>query len=161
MWRNIFLCIVAVGIGILIGRLCRGSLAPDINVVTKIDTLVVRDTIREIVPVFDAEIDVPDMVVVIEDSIIVNDDSLLVLPMQQKHYKGDNYEAWVSGYRPQLDSVWVFPETKYVTTTVTETESVKRWGLGIQAGIGGTIQNGRVMVVPYIGVGISYNIVRW
>lgn len=131
------------------------------EVETRTDTLYVRDTTVEIRPVFDAEITVPDMAVVIEDSIIVKDDSLLVLPMQQRHYKGANYEAWVSGYRPALDSIYVFPQTKYITTETISVEPRKRWGLGIQAGIGGTVQDGRITAAPYLGVGISYNFIRW
>lgn len=127
----------------------------------RVDTLYVRDTAVEIRPVFDAEITVPDMAVVIEDSIIVKDDSLLVLPMQQRHYKGDNYEAWVSGYRPRLDSVWVFPETRYITTENISVEPRKRWGIGIQAGYGVGVNSGQVTAFPYIGVGISYNLIRF
>lgn len=127
----------------------------------RVDTLYVRDTTVEIRPVFDAEITVPDMVVVIEDSIIVKDDSLLVLPMQQRHYKGDNYEAWVSGYRPRLDSVWVFPETRYMTKEVPVQRKPTRWGIGIQAGYGIGVNSGQVRAFPYIGVGISYNLIRF
>ena len=111
----ILLFVLGAAAGMLLPRSCINTAHRD-EVETRVDTLYVRDTAVEIRPVFDAEIAVPDMAVVIEDSIIVKDDSLLVLPMQQRHYKGDNYEAWVSGYRPQLDSVWVFPETRYITT---------------------------------------------
>lgn len=156
----ILLFVLGTAAGMLLPRSCintdhRGE------VETRTDTLYVRDTIVERSPVFDAEITVPDMVVVIEDSIIVKDDSLLVLPMQQRHYKGENYEAWVSGYRPQLDSVWVFPETRYITKEVKVQRKPTRWGIGIQAGYGVGVNSGQVTAFPYIGVGISYNIVRW
>ena len=127
----------------------------------RVDTLYVRDTAVEIRPVFDAEITVPDMAVVIEDSIIVKDDSLLVLPMQQRHYKGENYEAWVSGYKPQLDSVWVFPETRYITKEVGVRHKPTRWGIGIQAGYGVSLPDGKPQMAPYIGIGISYNFIRF
>lgn len=156
----ILLFVLGAAAGVLLPRSCintdhRGE------VETRTDTLYVRDTTVEIRPVFDAEITVPDMAVVIEDSIIVKDDSLLVLPMQQRHYKGDNYEAWVSGYKPQLDSVWVFPETRYITKEVKVQRKPTRWGIGIQAGYGVGVSSGQVRAFPYIGVGISYNIVRW
>ena len=144
----------------LLPRSCINTAHRD-EVETRVDTLYVRDTVVEIRPVFDAEIAVPDMAVVIEDSIIVKDDSLLVLPMQQRHYKGDNYEAWISGYRPQLDSVWVFPETRYITKEVKVQRKPTRWGIGIQAGYGVGVSSGQVTAFPYIGVGISYNLIRF
>ena len=127
----------------------------------KVDTLYFRDTITEIRPVFETEITVPDMAVVIEDSIIVKDDSLLVLPLQQRHYKGDDYELWISGYRPQLDSLRIFPETRYITKEITVQRNPKRWGIGIQAGYGVSLPEGRPQIAPYIGVGISYNLIRF
>ena len=156
----ILLFVLGAAAGMLLPRSCsyKGHTG---TVPGRVDTLYVRDTAVEIRPVFDAEITVPDMAVVIEDSIIVKDDSLLVLPMQQRHYKGDNYEAWVSGYRPRLDSVWVFPETRYITTENISVEPRKRWGIGIQAGYGVGVNSGQVTAFPYIGVGISYNLIRF
>ena len=156
----ILLIVLGAAAGMLLPRSCINTSHRD-GAETRTDTLYIRDTIVEIRPVFDAEITVPDMIVEIEDSIIVKDDSLLVLPMQQRHYKGDNYEAWVSGYRPQLDSVWVFPETRYITKEVPVQRKPTRWGIGIQAGYGLSLPDGRPQVTPYIGVGISYNIIRW
>ena len=156
----ILLFVLGAAAGMLLPRSCINTAHRD-EVETRVDTLYVRDTIVETRLVFDAEITVPDMAVVIEDSIIVKDDSLLVLPMQQRHYKGENYEAWVSGYRPQLDSVWVFPETRYITTENISVEPRKRWGIGIQAGYGVGVSSGQVTAFPYIGVGISYNLIRF
>ena len=162
--RQVVCCILLFALGAAAGMLLSRSCSYKGHTGTvpgRVDTLYVRDTTVEIRPVFDAEITVPDMVVVIEDSIIVKDDSLLVLPMQQRHYKGENYEAWVSGYRPRLDSVWVFPETRYITTENISVEPRKRWGIGIQAGYGVGISSGQVRAFPYIGVGISYNLIRF
>lgn len=161
MWRNILIVIVAIGIGILIGRLCRGSRVPDTDVVTRVDTLVVRDTITEDRPTFITVTRVDTMLVAIRDTVTLRDTAYVVIGREQKHYKGDNYEAWVSGYRPQLDSVWVFPETRYITTENISVEPRKRWGIGIQAGYGVGICSGQVTAFPYIGVGISYNLIRF
>lgn len=67
-------------------------------------------------------------------------------------------EAWVSGYRPRLDSLMVFPRTVYQTVTNdiyrTIVPKKKRWGLGLQAGYG----------YPggfYVGIGVSRNIFMW
>ena len=156
----ILLFVLGAAAGVLLPRSCINTAHRD-EVETRVDTLYVRDTVVEIRPVFDAEIAVPDMAVVIEDSIIVKDDSLLVLPMQQRHYKGDNYEAWVSGVKPQLDSVWVFPETRYITKEVKVQRKPTRWGIGIQAGYGVSLPDGKPQMAPYIGIGISYNFIRF
>ena len=156
----ILLFVLGAAAGMLLPRSClyKGHTG---TVPGRVDTLYVRDTVVEIRPVFDAEITVPDMAVVIEDSIIVKDDSLLVLPMQQRHYKGENYEAWVSGYHPALDSIRVFPETRYITKEVKAQHKPTRWGIGIQAGYGISLPDGRLQAAPYIGIGISYNLIRF
>ena len=128
--------------------------------VTHTDTLTVRDTIVERQPVFVTIDRVDTMLIAIRDTVTIRDTSYIVIDREQRHYKGDDYEAWVSGYRPALDSIYVFPQTKYITETI-YAESRKRWGLGIQAGIGATIQGGKIMAVPYLGVGVSYSIIRW
>lgn len=162
IFRNIFLCIVAVGTGVLIGWLCRGNMAPDRPVIVHKDTTVVVDTNIYVSPlpvsydiVVDASITVPPA------DITIVDDSLIVLPVQTKTYEGDDYRLQISGYRPNLDWIETFLQTKYITTEAISVEPRKRWGLGIQMGIGATIHNGRVMAAPYLGVGVSYNFIRW
>lgn len=88
-------------------------------------------------------------------------DSISVtLPITQKAYKDSTYEAWVSGYEPSLDSIRVFQPVTTITNTITNTEiryRQKRWGLGVQAGIGVTPSK----IEPYIGIGVTYNIFSW
>lgn len=80
------------------------------------------------------------------------------VPKEQKIYNDSNYTAWISGVRPELDSIAVYPETVYVINdvyhTITRYKPLKRWGVGITAGYG----IGRNGLSPYIGVGISYRI---
>lgn len=42
-----------------------------------------------------------------------------IIPKTQRYYKDEYYEAWVSGYRPNLDSINLFRKT--VTSTITNT----------------------------------------
>lgn len=84
----------------------------------KTDTITLRETIREVFPiVVDVAISEDDIEIPVSD-IVIRDDSLVVLPIETKTYEGDNYRAQVSGYRPQLDWIEVFPETRYITSTV-------------------------------------------
>ena len=85
--------------------------------------------------------------------------------MERKEYRDSDYVAVVTGYRPELESISVFPITKVVTQTITihDKSKPKPLGVGVQVGFGGFygISGKRVDYGPYIGVGISYNIIRW
>lgn len=84
----------------------------------------------------------------------------VVLPITQKMYQDSTYQAWVSGYMPALDSIRVFQPVTTITRTITNTQikyKTKRWGLGVQAGVGFT----STKVEPYIGIGVTYNIFSW
>ena len=65
------------------------------------------------------------------------------VPIMQKEYQAENYRAWVSGYKPSLDSVWVYPEKIIIR------ETPRKWGIGVIAGYG----IGRYGLSPYVGVG--------
>ena len=79
----------------------------------------------------------------------------LWLPMEQKYYREEEYEAWISGYRPKLDSIRLFPKVPVVT--IQQSPPPKRWGIGIQVGAGA----GKEGLTPYVGIGISYNILTF
>ena len=75
------------------------------------------------------------------------------IPITQKEYEDSTYHAWVSGYEPNLDSIYVFPKTITITRNNTQIVS-KRWGVGLQLGVG---YNGS-KVSPFVGIGVSYNL---
>ena len=98
--------------------------------------------------------------VTIIDTLAIAIHDTIQLPREYAVYKDSTYRAVVSGVEPRLDSMAVFPKTKiqYITKTVTKTEYKKtRWGLGVQIG-GGLVKD---KVRPYIGAGVSYNILSW
>lgn len=83
-------------------------------------------------------------------------DSVAVeIPITQKQYADSTYTAWVSGYKPSLDSIYVYPRHDVVTITNTIRLKPKRWGIGLNVGYGITPKNG---MQPYIGVGVSCNL---
>lgn len=91
---------------------------------------------------------------------LFSDSTTVILPITQKVYKDSTYKAWVSGYMPTLDSIRIFQPTTTITNTITNTKiryKQKRWGLGLQAGIGIAPSK----IEPYIGIGISYHILSW
>ncbi len=90
------------------------------EVIIKTDTLTLRDTLHIPYPLLvDVTISEDDIKVPMED-IIIRNDSLAVLPMEVKSYEGEGYRAQISGYKPQLDWIETFTETKYITKTVTD-----------------------------------------
>ena len=66
------------------------------------------DTVIDSVPVPLKEI--VTKYIPLTDTIIRND--TIYIPFIQKEYSTDNYHAWVSGYRPTLDSIVVYPKIK-------------------------------------------------
>lgn len=83
------------------------------------------------------------------------DSAAVVIPITQKVYEDSTYKAWVSGYEPQLDSIFVYQKTQVINNYIRE--KPKHWGIGLQIGYG---SNGKALH-PYIGIGVNYNIFRW
>ncbi len=81
-----------------------------------------------------------------------NDSAAVVIPITQKVYKEKEYEAWISGYKPNLDSINTFVPTTIITNTPKIKD--KRFGIGISAGYGFT-KNG---FSPTVSVGVYYRI---
>ena len=144
--------------GYLLGR--RACRAPEPELVVQVDTLRIRDTmlVEKPVPV---EVRVVDtMLVAVTDTISISDTVYLRIPHEIKQYEDSLFRAQVSGYRPTLDWIEVYPQTVYLTKVV-KTQDVRRWGLGLQAGYGAYVSGGQVRLAPYLGVGVSYSILRW
>lgn len=80
----------------------------------------------------------------------------VTLPITQRMYRDSNYTAWVSGYKPSLDSIHTYNKMVYTTRTIerTITKPPRKWGIGISAGYGYGINS--KLFEPYIGVGVTY-----
>lgn len=121
----------------------------EIRTETKIKTVVKVDTLLISPPM------VPLLTIRLTDTIRIGD---TVVNREQTYYEDSLYRAWVSGYRPKLDSLQVFPRTVYRTVTNDIYHAIipknKRWGVGLQAGYG--YPNGW-----YVGIGVSYDLFIW
>ena len=128
------------------------------GIIEKTDTLIVVDTVRIAQPV-PVEVRVTDtMLVAVTDTVRQTDTVYVRVPKETKTYEGKDYKAQVSGYRPSLDWIEVYPETKYITKFVTPR---KRWGIGVQVGYGAMLHDRQAILSPYVGVGISSNLLVW
>lgn len=124
-------------------------LPAEIRTETKVKIIVKVDTLLISAPM------APLLVFRLTDTMRIGD---TVVHREQAYYEDSLYRAWVSGYRPKLDSLQIFPRIVYQTVTNdiyhTIVPKKKSWGLGLQAGYG--YSNGW-----YIGIGISYNLFMW
>lgn len=123
------------------------------------DTLIVKDTIRisEVIEVKRKVIDTLFFPIV--DTIQIHDTTFITLYKEVKVYEDSLFKAQISGVEPQLDWIEVYPQTQYINTTETIIKSKdKPWGLGVQLGVG-VCRGG--LATPYIGLGISYDLVSW
>ena len=124
-------------------------LPAEIRTETKVKTVVKVDTLLISPPM------APLLVFKLTDTIRIGD---TVVHREQAYYEDSLYRAWVSGYRPRLDSLQIFPRTVYRTVTNdiyhTIVPKKKRWGLGLQVGYG-------YLGGFYVGGGVSYNLFQW
>lgn len=101
----------------------------DTVTIVKVDT--VYDTIYYKMPTFISE--------VIVDTFWLKDtlNNAYMIPKTVRYYKDSTYEAWVSGYKPSLDSINTFGKTIYTTVTNTITKEIypKRVDWFLNAGV--------------------------
>jgi hypothetical protein len=136
---------------------CNGLVS---KISTQVDTLYLHDTIRLIKPIPKIIKNIDTIFVIIKDTIRLKDTVYLKLPREQKIYQEENYRAWISGYRPELDSINIFRNTQQIitSTTIRSKQKSHRWGIGIQAGYGITLQQNTIKPTQYIGIGVNYNL---
>lgn len=156
----ILLFVTGMAAGMLLSRPCFKE--SDRTVLIHRDTTVTVDTNIYLNPLpVSSDISINDSIIIPPAEITFTYDNLIVLPMETRIYAGKDYRAQVSGFRPNLDWIQVFPETRYITTENISVASRKRWGIGIQAGYGIGLNEGRIYASPYIGIGISYDFIRF
>ena len=65
----------------------------------------------------------------------LHDTVAVEVPITSKHYNGKNYDAYVSGFEPSLDSIFVYNETMVVTETIVKSKPPNKWEMNVVAGI--------------------------
>lgn len=164
MRRILIAVIVALIIGV--ASFVAGRRTAISSMEKSVDTLIVTriDTIRIEQPKYHTVITRDTILLAVADTIRVNDTTFVQLPIESKVYSDSLYTAQISGYQAELDWIEVYPMTKTVTINKTLTNTVyrkTRWGVGVQVGYGATMANNRIRLAPYVGVGVSYNFIRW
>ena len=128
----------------------------------RVDTLVVRDTIVQEKPVYRTISQVRTEYVPVCDTIRIQDTLFVPVPIETKVYEDSLYRAEVSGDRASLDRLEIYQQERIITQTIpVQVKERKRWGIGVQAGYGVSTPNGKPVLSPYIGIGVSYDLIRW
>ena len=65
----------------------------------------------------------------------IHDTVAVEVPITSKHYGNEQYDAWVSGFEPSLDSIKVYQRTEYITERVTISKPPNKWELDAVAGL--------------------------
>lgn len=112
---------------------------------------VVADTIERVKVVYR---NLPSVEVVRNDTIVVRDTVCVAVPISRYTFADSLYKCEVEGYEVSLKRMEVYPKTVYRTQVVTKPS---RCGIGVQVGYGMS----REGVSPYIGVGVSYNLITF
>lgn len=167
---------LVVGVLLIVNaQQCRRAAGGRLPLGTYADTLIVYDSVRVYVPVArdsvviryiterlpvepksDGSVSKEPVPVPQQPESVPTDSVSVTIPITQKRYETDEYRAYVSGYRPSLDSLFFNIPTK----TITIQAPPKRWSIGMQVGYG--IQLGNTpQLTPYIGIGVSYNFLNF
>ena len=152
---------VAVLIGFLIGQQ-HPQKSPVEPIKEKVDTLLIFDTITLTKPVFVEKIQLDSVYMPVTDTLWKHDTLFVYLQREQIQWQDSLCRVYASGINPQVDSVTHFVQETIITREISVPVKVKsRWGLGIQVGYGAGVNGKQVYLTPYVGVGISYNILSW
>lgn len=128
----------------------------DGTITERVDTLVIRDTIVSYKPKYITKRVVDTTFVPVPEYIERNDTIYAVLEREQVVWEDSLARVYASGINPQVDSVMHY-RTEMVINHIIPVKVQSRWGLGVQGGYG-LSKDG---LTPYVGVGVSYNILSW
>ena len=163
---NLIVFLVGVFLGIATGFFT-GKTIYDTPIKEKIerDTVVVTDTVKHYLPTPKDTIRTKYITrylpvyntdtVISTDYVTLHDTVQVQVPITQKHYNAKEYDAWISGFEPSLDSIKVYQQTQYITETITKARQRSRWSIGVQAGYGYGFRS--KMLEPYAGIGVGLN----
>ena len=119
MKKNIIIGALMLILGFAIGILCRPKQTERVVDIQR-DTIIYRDTIRETYPIEISKEVVRKEYVVVRDTLRIKDTLYLSLPMERRVYGSDDFYAEVTGYKPSLDYIEVFPKTRIIKETITQ-----------------------------------------
>lgn len=157
------MCIAAIiAVSYFVGRR-DGINKATTSAVVKVDTMFIYDTIMQYEPIYKEKRIIEKEYVPVEVSDTIWKHDTLFIPMEREQlvWQDSLSRVYASGILPQIDSVEHYVKEIVVNKEISVPKKVKtRWGIGIQLGYGAYYDQ-KIHTAPYIGVGISYNILSW
>lgn len=89
------------------------------------------------------------------DTLLQRDSVLVEIPITSKHYSAPEYDAWVSGYEANLDSLFVYQKKVLVTEIRTVSKPPNKVALFLNAGVGYTFNDKKFY--PHAGGELVFN----
>ena len=128
----------------------------------RIDTCWVYDTTIVYQPKYIYRRVVDSIAIPVKDTTIIHDTAYIFVPKESIEWTDSLCTIYASGYKPSIDSVKHYTQTAYITKEIPVVKVKKtRWGIGVQVGYGVGYCDKRVIGTPYVGVGVSYNLISW
>lgn len=150
-----------LGIGIAVAILVSfwlGQKCPNVQISKEngqVDTLVIRDTIVIVKPISVTRTVIDTVFVPVIDTIRLRDTLFLKQEKERVIWKDSLSEVYASGIMASIDSVKHFQQIRVIKETVKLKD--KKWGVGVQFGYGASKEG----LSPYVGIGISWNILTF
>jgi hypothetical protein len=110
---------------------------------------VVRDNVAQ----YHNSIDTADQAIVIDN--LMHDTVAVEVPITSKHYSAPEYDAWVSGYEANLDSLFVYQKKVLVTEIRTVSKPPNKVALFLNAGVDYTFNDKKFY--PHAGGELVFN----
>lgn len=149
--------VCSLGLGFIIGQK-HPQKSPTEPINVKVDTLFIRDTITISEPISVEKRIIEKQLVRVTDTLNIHDTLFVYLDREQVVWQDSLSVVYASGILPQVDSVKHFTSSQIVTIETAYPYKVRsHWGIGVQAGYGAS----RYGITPYIGLGVSYNLITW
>ena len=145
----------AILISFLCGHKCCRN-CPGEPQTPKVDTLFIRDTIKVTEAISVTKRVVDSIPYPVTDTLRLRDTLYGYLEREQIRWEDSLAVVYASGVMPQVDSVIHHTQNLIITKEIPVIKKT-RWGLGVQAGVGA----GKGGLTPYVGVGVSYNLLSW
>lgn len=166
--KIIFALVVALLVSVSV-NFCAYKRMAELDSFVRTDTVEVVEfvEVKDTLPSEKTSIVVRTVKVAVEkDSLSMYDDSdcseccdSIELDITQKVYEDSTYTAYVSGYLPALDSIFVrqkiIRETILKENVIREKE-YRRWNVGLVGGYGYGFESKRIE--PFIGIGVTFNL---
>ena len=148
---------VVIGLTFHIGRMVgRGD--PQEAQKPMVDTLFILDTIKAVEPKYITKRVVDSIPYPVTDTIRVRDTLYIFLERSQVAWEDSLARVYASGIDPHVDSVIHFTRQMVINNEIPVIQVKRtRWGIGVQGGYG----IGKDGLTPWVGVGVSYNLVSW